>query len=145
MRNLEGIEFQMNIPLPKLPMVLAQQIQQLDSEKGKNSIHTDTGYRIPHQKGMLGVTVLCSPKSQCQQGQLLVKSINIAKIWGRFLFLQESGSHLLTLLVTLPGAAWSIAATSGSGLTAAHEPGKSSLGESAKRYIKYDLGRTVYA
>lgn len=108
MRNLEGIEFQMNIPLPKLPMVLAQQIQQLDSEKGKNSIHTDTGYRIPHQKGMLGVTVLCSPKSQCQQGQLLVKSINIAKMYeGDFCFCRKAGvicSLCLSRCQVQPGA-----------------------------------------
>lgn len=98
----------MNIPLPKHPIVLVQQMQQLDGEKCRDSNDTDTGYRIPHQKGVLGVTMLCSPESQCQQGQAFVKNINIAKMYEGDLYFCRKGGVICPLCLSCclvqPGA-----------------------------------------
>lgn len=66
---------------------------------------------------MPAMSIFCEKYSHCQG------------VWGRFVVLQERSPHP-TRLVMLPGAAWSIAVSSGSSLTAGGKPGKRSLEES---------------
>lgn len=76
--------------------------------------------------------MLCSLEAQRQQCQAFVKNIKTARMYEGDLFFCRKGGVIPPppQLIMLLGAAWSIAASSGSSLGAGCKPGKSSLEES---------------
>ena len=110
-------------PPRKHVILLVQQIQQFNAYKCKNSIYADTGYRTALQKRMLGVTMLCSLESQCQQCQAFVKNINTSRMYEGDLFFCKKGG-VIPLLCLLCCQVLQLVQAAGC------KPGKSSLEES---------------